>query len=64
MAKESSVNKEKGKPTKGKKRGLILLVLLVGIVLFFVVHEATVMYFADKVCIVCHEMKEPVRKWK
>ena len=22
------------------------------------------MYFADKVCIACHEMKEPVRKWQ
>lgn len=64
MAKESRVNKEKGKSTKGKKRGLILLVLFVGIVLFFVLHEAAVMYFADKVCIVCHEMKEPIRKWK
>jgi hypothetical protein len=64
MGKEGRVNKEKQKRTRGKKRGLILMVLLVGIVLFFVVHEAAVMYFADKVCIVCHEMKEPIRKWK
>jgi trimethylamine-N-oxide reductase (cytochrome c) cytochrome c-type subunit TorY len=58
---KSTQKKAKGRKGKGK---LIIPVLLVGVVLFFVVHEATVMYFADKVCIVCHEMKEPVRKWE
>lgn len=65
MATENSGKSEKGTEKKaGGKGKFIVLLLLVGIVLFFVVHEATVMYFADKVCIVCHEMKEPVRKWK
>ncbi len=68
MARENSGKSEQSTEKKaGGKKGkekFIVLLLLVGIVLFFVVHEATVMYFADKVCIVCHEMKEPVRKWK
>lgn len=64
MAKESNGNREKRRPSKGTKRGTILLVLLVGIVGFFVVHEAAVRYFPDKVCIVCHEMKDPVKRWR
>lgn len=51
----------KGRKGKGKR---IILLLLAGVVVFVVVHDLTVMYFSDKVCIVCHEMKEPVRKWK
>jgi trimethylamine-N-oxide reductase (cytochrome c) cytochrome c-type subunit TorY len=66
MGKENSGNNKTSTPDKPKrkKRRMILLILLVGIVLFFVVHDLAVMYVSDKVCIVCHEMKEPIRKWR
>lgn len=64
MAIKNTGNGEKSRASKGKKRAVLVLVLFACIVVFFVVHEAAVMFFADKVCIVCHEMKEPVRKWR
>ncbi len=27
-------------------------------------HEISVRHFQDMTCVVCHEMKEPIRKWK
>ncbi len=27
-------------------------------------HELSIRYFQDKTCVVCHEMKEPIKKWK
>lgn len=39
---------------------LVMILLLSGIGL----HEASFRYFPDKACVICHEMKEPVRKWK
>jgi len=27
-------------------------------------HEISVRHFQDKTCVVCHEMREPIRKWK
>lgn len=66
METDNSGNGEKnrGERGKGKKRAVLVLALLTCVVLFFLVHEATVTYFADKVCIVCHEMKEPIKKWE
>jgi nitrate/TMAO reductase-like tetraheme cytochrome c subunit len=44
----------------------ILIVTVLG-VLFFLglgVHEASIRYFPEKTCIVCHEMRDPIKRWK
>ena len=67
MAKASNDSREKSKTSGGrgtKPRTTILLILLGGIVVFFAAHEAAVRYFPDKVCIACHEMKDPVKRWR
>jgi trimethylamine-N-oxide reductase (cytochrome c) cytochrome c-type subunit TorY len=27
-------------------------------------HEVSIRHFQDKTCVICHEMKEPIKKWK
>ena len=46
------------------KSGIFLVVVPVSLVVLFGSHEIAVSYFPQYVCISCHEMKEPVRKWK
>lgn len=46
-----------------KKLILVVIVVLVP-VLGLASHELSVMYFQDKTCVVCHEMKDPIDKWK
>ncbi len=43
--------------------GLLILVLWVP-ALVLVAHEMSAGVFQDRTCVVCHEMEEPVRKWK
>ena len=66
MAKASDDSRDGRKPSEGRrsKRGTILLILFAGIVVFFAAHESAVRYFPDKVCIACHEMKDPVKRWR
>jgi nitrate/TMAO reductase-like tetraheme cytochrome c subunit len=68
MAKESSGKSEQGTEKKaGGKTGkkiLILSVLLVGIVLFLSAHEVAVNYFPEITCVACHEMNDPVKRWR
>ncbi len=64
MAKESSGNKIKEKPDKAKKRTMILLVVLLCAVLFLSAHEVAVQYFPSITCVACHEMKDPVERWR
>jgi nitrate/TMAO reductase-like tetraheme cytochrome c subunit len=47
-----------------KKKISIVTVLLVLFFLGLGVHEASMRYFPDKTCIVCHEMRDPVNRWK
>ena len=42
---------------------LLLLVILVPVAVIGA-HEVSVRHFQDITCVVCHEMKEPIRKWK
>jgi len=50
----------------GPKKSRILLVtaLLVTVVAFLAGHELSTRFFQDQTCGVCHEMKEPLRKWR
>ena len=54
-------NKSKRKIPRSLKRTIIFVVLIGGII---GMHEVSVRAFQDKTCIVCHEMREPIRKWK
>jgi trimethylamine-N-oxide reductase (cytochrome c) cytochrome c-type subunit TorY len=45
------------------KTGIFLVLLPLFIALTVSSHEISVRYFQDKTCVVCHEMKEPIRKW-
>lgn len=47
-----------------KKIKIFLLLLLIIPVLGLTSHEFSVRYFQDKTCVACHEMQEPIRKWK
>ena len=64
MAKESSGNAEKNHHTKARKRAMILLAVLVGLVLILSAHEVAVQYFPEITCVACHEMKDPVQRWR
>ena len=46
------------------KKGIFLVLLPLAIVLFLGSHEIAVSYFPDFTCVACHEMNEPVRKWR
>lgn len=45
-----------------KKIIIIAMVLLPVIGLGY--HELSVIYFQDKTCVACHEMRDPIEKWK
>jgi trimethylamine-N-oxide reductase (cytochrome c) cytochrome c-type subunit TorY len=64
MAKETNGDKADKGNQKAKKRGLIIMVLLVGFVLFLSAHEVAVRYFPDITCVACHEMNDPVERWR
>lgn len=40
----------------------LLIILIPGLVIS--AHELSVRHFQDKTCVVCHEMKAPIEKWK
>jgi trimethylamine-N-oxide reductase (cytochrome c) cytochrome c-type subunit TorY len=46
------------------KKGILLVFVPLSIVVGLGSHEAAVKYFPDITCVACHEMKEPVRKWR
>lgn len=48
---------------KGKK-GTFLLAVPVVAALLVGSHELSVRHSQDMTCVVCHEMREPIRKWK
>ena len=62
---ENSANVVSTKPARGfgLKRVLIAAVVMIP-ALMIATHEISVRRFQDVACVVCHEMKEPVRKWK
>jgi nitrate/TMAO reductase-like tetraheme cytochrome c subunit len=43
---------------------MIVIVLAVFFSLGLGVHEASIRYVPDKTCIVCHEMRDPIKRWK
>ncbi len=49
---------------KEKKKGLILAAVIAAVPFGITTHELSVRYFQDKTCVVCHEMKDPIEKWK
>ena len=46
------------------KKGIFFVLLPLCLTLVIVSHEASVRYFQDKTCVICHEMKEPIKKWE
>ena len=46
-----------------KTMALIVVVILLPVI-GLASHELSVIYFQDKTCVVCHEMKTPIEKWK
>jgi trimethylamine-N-oxide reductase (cytochrome c) cytochrome c-type subunit TorY len=47
-----------------KKKILIIVVFFVLFPLGLGLHEASIRYFPDKTCIICHEMKDPIKRWR
>lgn len=46
------------------KRGILLVAIILIPALALASHEFSVRYFQDRTCVACHEMDEPIRKWK
>jgi trimethylamine-N-oxide reductase (cytochrome c) cytochrome c-type subunit TorY len=46
------------------KKGIVLVLFPLCVGLAVLLHEGSVRYFQDRTCVICHEMKEPIRKWK
>lgn len=49
---------------KSKIKQVIIAVVVIIPALLISVHEVSVRRFQDVVCVVCHEMKDPVQKWQ
>ncbi len=49
---------------KPNKKILLIVILALIPVIGLGSHELSVMYFQDKTCVVCHEMKDPIEKWQ
>jgi len=47
-----------------RKKGYALIVLVPVIAAFLTTHEVVVRYFPDTACVVCHEMSDPVKRWR
>jgi len=46
------------------KKGIFIVLLPLLLILGFSSHELSVRYFQDKTCVICHEMKEPIKRWQ
>lgn len=46
------------------KKGVLLAGIIIIPALALASHELSVRYFQDKTCVSCHEMDEPIKKWK
>ena len=46
------------------KTSLVLISLAVLVVVGLSSHEVAVRYFPDITCVACHEMKDPVKRWR
>jgi len=55
--------KERSSHRLKSKKGLLILIPLV-ILFFAFAHEGSVRYLQDVTCTVCHEMREPIERWK
>lgn len=47
-----------------RKKTLLVAAFMLFTVFFLVSHELSARYFQDQTCVICHEMKEPIDKWK
>jgi nitrate/TMAO reductase-like tetraheme cytochrome c subunit len=45
------------------KRGIFLILAPIALIGLLSSHELAVRYFPEFSCVVCHEMKDPVRRW-
>lgn len=62
-----NIEKNPKEPTQKKVKktalwGLLIFVFLGGTGIAF--HEFSIRYFQDVACVTCHEMKDPVRRWR
>jgi nitrate/TMAO reductase-like tetraheme cytochrome c subunit len=48
----------------GRAKRILIPVVLLALVAFVGGHEMSTRYFQETTCGVCHEMKEPLRKWR
>lgn len=56
---------DENKPLSKSKKKLILILIVVMLpVIGLAAHEMSVVYLQDKTCVVCHEMRDPIEKWK
>jgi trimethylamine-N-oxide reductase (cytochrome c) cytochrome c-type subunit TorY len=46
------------------QKGIFLVLVPLFLISAIFLHEGSVRYFQDKTCVICHEMKEPIRKWE
>jgi len=47
-----------------KSKSLIFVLVPLIPVLLIALHEVSVRHFQDVTCVVCHEMKDPIKRWK
>lgn len=47
-----------------KKKVLLVFIVILFPVMGLTAHEMSVVYFQDKTCVVCHEMRDPIEKWR
>lgn len=50
--------------SKSKRKLILILIVIVLPAIVLAAHELSVVYVQDKTCVVCHEMKDPIEKWK
>ncbi len=71
MASDEKTKTEKKEEGKGSRRSFLRRKPVLGFVSFAVLlvvvlssHEVAVRYFPNVTCVACHEMKDPVRRWR
>jgi len=64
MAKKVEANKKSSTGFWKSKKGIALVSISVLLVVGLFSHEVAVKYFPSVTCVGCHEMKDPVQRWR
>ena len=64
VIKQEEHNNLSQKPFYKTRNGLAAVLIFLVVVVFFSSFKLARKHYPDGTCVVCHEMKEPVRKWR